>query len=142
MASLMDVGEKKNIHPADKEIAGKRLAYWALAKTYGIKGIAYAGPVLKEMAVEGSTVKLTFDNAPNGLTTFGKDLTHFMVAGENERFYPAQALITRKGITLVSPSVENPVAVRYAFENFVVGELYNTEGIPASSFRTDDWEIK
>jgi sialate O-acetylesterase len=142
MASLMDVGEKNNIHPADKEIAGERLAYWALAKTYGKTGIAYAGPVLKEMLVEGRVVKLTFDNAPNGLTSFGKDLTNFMVAGENQRFFPAEAFITPEGITLISPRVADPVAVRYAFENYVVGELYSTGGLPTSSFRTDNWEIK
>ena len=142
MACLMDVGEKTNIHPADKEAAGERLAYLALVKTYGKKGFEYSGPVLKEMTVEGSMVKLTFDHAKNGLTTFGKELVNFKIAGENKRFYPAKAMITRNGITLSSLQVEKPMAVRYAFENFVIGELFNTEGFPASSFRTDEWEIK
>ncbi len=142
MACLMDVGEKTNIHPADKEAAGERLAYLALAKTYDKKGFEYSGPVLKEMTVEGSMVKLTFDHAKNGLTTFGKELVNFKIAGENKRFYPAKAMITRNGITLSSLQVEKPMAVRYAFENFVIGELFNTEGFPASSFRTDEWEIK
>jgi len=69
-------------------------------------------------------------------------LVNFSISGENKRFYPAQAIITRKGISVSSSRVEKPVAVRYAFENFVVGELYNNEGLPASSFRTDDWELK
>lgn len=142
MASLMDAGEKDNIHPADKEAAGERLAYWALANTYGQKGIEYSGPVFKEMIIEGALVKLTFDHAANGLTTFGKELTGFQIAGENERFFPAEAFITREGITLISNRVPNPVAVRYAFEDFIIGVLFNTEGLPASSFRTDDWEIK
>lgn len=142
MASLMDVGEKTCIHPADKETAGERLAYLALAKTYNQKGFEFSGPALKEMNVEGSVVKLTFDHAKYGLTTFGKELNNFKVAGENQRFYPAHATITGKGITLFSPSVEKPVAVRYAFDDFVVGELFNNEGLPASSFRTDDWEMK
>lgn len=142
MACLMDVGEKHCIHPADKKTAGERLAYLALAKTYGKKGFEYSGPVLKEMKIEGPVVKLTFDHAKHGLTTFGKELKHFSVAGENQRFVPAQASITRQGITVFSPHVDKPVAVRYAFEDFVVGELFNTEGLPASSFRTDDWEIK
>jgi len=94
------------------------------------------------MTVEGQIVKLTFDHAKYGLTTFGKALENFKIAGENKRFFPAEAFITAKGITLFSPLVEKPVAVRYAFDDFVVGELFNTEGIPASSFRTDDWEIK
>lgn len=142
MACLIDVGQEDNIHPGNKKAAGERLAFWALANTYGKKGIAYSGPVLKDMTIEGSVVKLTFDNAPNGLTTFGKDLKNFEIAGENRRFLPANASITRQGITVISPQIENPVAVRYAFKDFVVGELYNTEGLPASSFRTDDWEIK
>ncbi len=142
MACIMDSGEEFCIHPANKKAAGERLAFLALAKTYGQDGIEYSGPVLKEMKIEGSVVKLTFDHAKNGLTTFGKPLEHFTIAGENQRFVPANAAITREGITVFSPQVENPVAVRYAFDDFVIGELFNTEGLPASSFRTDDWEIK
>lgn len=140
MASLMDIGEKDNIHPANKEITGTRLAYWALAKTYGKKGFAFSGPALKEMKVEGSQVKLTFDYAENGLTSYGKELSCFEIAGKNKRFLPAKAWITGTGITLFSPLVAEPVAVRYAFMDFIVGDLFNTEGLPASSFRTDDWE--
>jgi len=139
MACVMDAGEKDCIHPANKKVAGERLAYQALANTYGKKGIAFSGPVLKEMTVEGNVVKLTFDHTGNGLTTFGKELVNFKVAGENKRFYKAFASITSTGITLFSPSVTKPVAVRYAFDDFVVGELYNTNGLPASSFRTDNW---
>ena len=142
MACIMDTGEEFCIHPAHKEAAGERLAYLALAKTYGQEGIEYSGPVLKEMKIDGSVVKLKFDHANNGLTTFGKSLDHFTIAGENQRFVPANAAITREGITVFSPQLEKPVAVRYAFDDFVVGELFNTEGLPASSFRTDDWEMK
>lgn len=140
MACILDAGEKDCIHPANKEAAGERLAYLALAKTYGKKGFEYSGPVVNEMTVEGPVVKLTFDHAQNGLTTFGKPLENFEIAGENKRFVPASAFITRQGITVFSPSVEKPVAVRYAFKDFVIGELFNTEGLPASSFRTDDWQ--
>ncbi len=140
MACLMDTGEKDCIHPANKKAAGERLAWLALANTYGKKGFEYSGPVLKEMTVEGSLVKLTFDHAKNGLTTFGKELVNFKVAGEDKRFSSAKAVITSTGISLSSPAVAKPVAVRYAFDDFVTGELFNTEGLPASSFRTDNWE--
>lgn len=140
MACVLDGGEKDNIHPGNKKEAGERLAYLALANTYGQKGIEYSGPTLKDMTIEGQLVTLTFNHAVNGLTTFGNELKNFKVAGENKRFYPANAFITRKGITLYSPFVEKPVAVRYAFDDFVVGELFNNEGLPASSFRTDNWE--
>jgi sialate O-acetylesterase len=140
MACLMDAGEKDCIHPANKKAAGDRLAYQALAKTYGIKGFAADGPVLKDMTVNGNQVMLTFDHASNGLTSFGKELSCFEVAGANKRFFPAKAFITREGITLFSPDVNEPVAVRYAFKDYVIGDLYNNEGLPASSFRTDNWD--
>jgi sialate O-acetylesterase len=140
MACIMETGEKDNIHPANKKAAGDRLAYQALVKTYGKKGIACDGPVLKEMKIDGNEVKLTFNNAPNGIMSLGKELYCFEVAGANKRFYPAKAFVTNDGVTVVSPSVAVPVAVRYAFKDFIIGDLFNTEGIPASSFRTDSWE--
>jgi sialate O-acetylesterase len=140
MASIMDIGEKDCIHPANKKAGGDRLAYLALANTYGKTGFASSGPVLKEMTVAGSVVKLTFNNAVNGLTSYGKELECFEVAGSNKRFYPATAFIVGGGITLFCPSVAEPAAVRYAFKDFIVGDLFNTEGLPASSFRTDSWE--
>ena len=140
MACIMETGEKDNIHPANKKAAGDRLAYQALVKTYGKKGIACDGPVLKEMKIDGNEVKLTFNNAPNGIMSVGKELFCFEIAGAAKRFYPAKAFVTNSGITLFSPSVSEPVAVRYAFRDFITGDLFNTEGIPASSFRTDDWE--
>jgi sialate O-acetylesterase len=140
MASVMDTGEKDCIHPANKKAAGDRLAYLALNKTYEKKGFASEGPLLKEMKIEGNQIKLSFNNAKNGLTSFGKELSCFEVAGANKRFYAAKAFITSSGITLFSQYVAEPVAVRYAFKDFIIGDLFNTEGLPASSFRTDSWE--
>lgn len=140
MACIMDIGEKDCIHPAHKETGAQRLAMLALEQTYGLKGISAQSPVLKDMNVEGSIVKLTFDYAPNGLTSYSKELSCFEVAGKNQRFFPAKAFITGNGIELFSPSVAEPVAVRYAFQDFVVGDLFGTNGIPVSSFRTDDWD--
>lgn len=142
MACIMDCGEKDVIHPANKAAAGNRLAYLALIKTYGKKGFACDGPVLKEMKIDGTQIKLSFNNSPNGLTSFGKELSCFEIAGSNKRFFPAEAFITNSGVTLFSPSVNEPVSVRYAFKDFVVGDLFNTEGLPASSFRTDTWDIQ
>jgi sialate O-acetylesterase len=138
----MDISEEYCIHPADKKAGGDRLAYQALVKTYGMKGFASDGPVLKEMKIEGQLVMLAFDNAANGLTSFGKELSCFELAGSGKRFYPAKAFINAKGITLFSEFVNEPVAVRYAFKDFITGDLFNTEGLPASSFRTDDWPIE
>ena len=142
MACIMDTGESDCIHPSNKKAAGDRLAYLALVKTYGKTGFAGESPVLKDMQIEDNQVKLTFDNAPNGLTSFGKELTCFELAGANRRFFPATAYITNSGITVFSVFVNQPVSVRYAFKDFIIGDLFNTEGLPASSFRTDDWDVQ
>jgi sialate O-acetylesterase len=139
MASILDIGEKNCIHPSNKQAGSKRLALMALEQTYNIKGINGLSPVMKGMSVSEGVVKLIFDHAPNGLTSFGKELSCFEVAGADKRFFPAKAFITRAGVTLFSPTVSEPVAVRYAFKDFVVGDLFGVNGFPVSSFRTDEW---
>jgi len=140
MAVLMDNGEEDNIHPTNKELGGKRLAYLALAETYHIKGFGYASPTLDAMTIKDSVATITFKNIPNGLTSFGKVLSCFEIAGDDKHFYPAKATLGRKSVTVSAAEVKKPVAVRYAFKDFIKGDLYSTEGLPASSFRTDDWE--
>ena len=131
------------IHPAQKEQVGTRLAYWALAKDYQFNGIAYSGPVYRSMQkTSNGRIVLLFDHCEQGLTSLGKPLTDFEIAGEDKRFYPAKAAITNDkscSITVWSDSVKAPVSVRYAFKNWAAGCLFNTQGLPASSFRTDDW---
>ena len=139
MAVLMDTGEKDNIHPANKKAAGHRLAYWALGKTYHVQGFAYASPTYHRMEIKDSTIVISFDNAANGITSFGEPLTCFEIAGNDRKFYPATAVLGRKSVTVSSAEVPDPVAVRYAFRDFVKGDLFGTNGLPVSSFRTDDW---
>jgi sialate O-acetylesterase len=143
MACLLDAGDKI-IHPAQKEVVGNRLAYWALAKTYHVKGIAYSGPIYKQMrGSENGRVVLSFDFAEMGFSTFGKTLSDFEIAGEDRVFYPAQTRIVSNKvgeITVWNDSVPNPVSVRYGFKSWVEATLFNTAGLPASSFRTDDWQ--
>ncbi|MFI1772420.1 sialate O-acetylesterase [Thalassobellus citreus] len=139
MAVLMDVGEKHNIHPVDKEKGGQRLAYLALAKTYGMEGFESESPEFDAMEVKGSTVTVSFKNIPNGITTFGEESIGFEIAGENKVFYPAQAVVRRKSVLLSSPRVEKPVAIRYLFKDFTKAEIYSAGGLPMSSFRTDNW---
>ncbi len=140
MAVAMDVGEENYIHPSNKSEISKRLAFWALAKTYGWEGLAYSGPVYKEMKISEDKVQLTFSYASNGLSSLGKELTGFEIAAEDRVFYPAQAIINGDGVIVQHDQIKKPVAVRYAFKDWVVGSLYNVEGLPASSFRTDTWE--
>lgn len=143
MAVTMDIGDRTVIHPSQKELVGTRLAYWALAKDYHFSGIAFSGPVYREMQkTTNGRIVLTFDYCEQGLTSFGKPLTDFEIAGEDKVFYPAAAKMNNdkvKTLTVWSDSVKNPVSVRYAFKSWASGCLFNTQGLPASSFRTDEW---
>ncbi len=139
MAVTLDIGDEFCIHPAEKFKVAKRLSYWALAKTYGYKGLQFSGPVYKSMEIENNKITLNFDYAPNGVINFNKPLNHFTIAGKDKVFYPAKAEITRGKLTVYSKLVPNPVAVRYCWDNYVEGTLYNLAGLPASSFRTDNW---
>jgi sialate O-acetylesterase len=141
MVVTADIGDCDCIHPADKTTVGRRLAYWALAETYGLEGFAYRSPVYESMEpTEDGKIKVSFDNAPNGLTSFGKPLSGFEIAGGDQFFYPAEVVINKdKTISVWSRDVPYPVAVRYAFGDCVAGSLFNIAGLPVSPFRTDDW---
>ncbi|MDR1883345.1 MAG: sialate O-acetylesterase [Prevotella sp.] len=139
MVVLMDIGEEFCIHPRKKRVAGERLAMLALAKTYGMTGYACESPVFKEMEIVDSKAILSFDKAPMWLASCNKELKNFEIAGDDRIFYPAKAEIKRSKVEVSSEKVRNPVAVRYAFKDFVAGDLFGTEGLPVSSFRTDSW---
>lgn len=139
MAVLMDIGEENSIHPMDKEKGGSRLAYLALAKTYGIEGFEFESPKFKAMEIKDNAVTVSFDDAPNGITAYGKEVTGFEIAGEDKVFYPAKTEVRRKSVVLTSDKVTKPIAVRYLFKDFAKAELFSTGGLPISSFRTDEW---
>jgi sialate O-acetylesterase len=142
MAVTLDIGDAKYIHPREKRKVGERLAYWALAKDYGIQGIEYSGPTYKSMTINTNKAIITFDNVPNGISSYGKEVTGFEIAGEDKIFYAAKGKLERaKGVvSLISDKVAKPVAVRYNFHNLVNASIFSTAGLPASSFRTDSWE--
>jgi sialate O-acetylesterase len=139
MVVLMDIGEENSIHPANKEVGGRRFAYLALAKTYDQKGFGFTSPSFDSITISGNIATVKFKDIPNGLTSFGKPLVNFEIAGSDKIFRPAKATLSRSTILVSSPDVPAPVAVRYAFKDFVIGELFSTEGFPVSSFRTDNW---
>ena len=141
MACTIDIGEEKNIHPAEKSTVAKRLALYAFSETYGIKGIQYKSPACTSLVVKDTLAVLSFDNVALGLSSFGKEVNCFEVAGADSLFYPAKLVIKAKQANVWSPKVKVPVAVRYAFCNYPVtgGYLYNTAGLPVPSFRTDNW---
>ena len=151
MAVTLDVGESRDIHPKNKQDVGKRLAAWALAKNYG-KKIEYSGPLYKKFQVDGNKIRISFDHADSGLmlgekkglepvqALAGGKLAWVSVAGEDKKFYWADAVIDGKTLVVSCDQVSKPVAVRYAFAcNPQGAALYNKDGLPASPFRTDNW---
>ena len=139
MAVLLDIGSATTIHPPDKQDVGKRLALWALAKNYH-KNVFYSGPVYKSMKIEKNRIIISFDYAGKRLILKPQQgLSNFMIAGADKKFVPAEAKIEGTKLVVFSSKIDNPVAVRYGWTNWVDGNLFNKEGLPASSFRTDDW---
>jgi sialate O-acetylesterase len=139
MATIIDIGEAKDIHPKNKQDVGKRLALWALAETYN-NDIVYSGPLYKSMKIEGGRIRLSFDHVGGGLVSRGDEiLKGFAVAGADREFVWADAEIDGNTIVVGSDKVAEPVAVRYGWADNPVCNLYNKEGLPAGPFRTDGW---
>ena len=139
---LVYASERLQVHPSRKKDLGDRLAYLALNKAYGLTGIACEGPSLKKVEYPGnSTAILSFDHVEACLKTEGNALEGFEVAGADKLFHPAKAVIGKdnKSVTVNSENVPEPVAVRYCFRNFLIGNLYNSRDLPAAPFRTDNW---
>jgi sialate O-acetylesterase len=123
MAVIIDIGEEKDIHPKNKQDVGLRLAKAAEHVAYG-KDLVYSGPIFETMRVEGDKARLT----------------SFAIAGEDKKFVWADAKIDGKEIVVSAKGVDKPVSVRYAWADNPEATLYNTDGLPASPFRTDDWK--
>jgi sialate O-acetylesterase len=142
MAVINDVGEAKDIHPKNKKDPGERLARWALAKDYG-KQLLYSGPLFKTSAVKDGAIRVTFDQSGSGLKSReGGALKRFEIAGADKVWHWADAKIDGTDSVIVSSDqVKQPAAVRYAWAANPTGSnLVNSDGLPASVFRTDDWD--
>ncbi len=140
LAVTIDTGDPDNIHARDKEPVGNRLALCALAKHYG-KHVVYSGPTLKSARRAGGAIRLRFDHTNGGLVAKGGKLEGFSIAGEDHKFYWADARIQGKTIIVSSPSVPHPMAVRYAWQSNPEATLFNGAGLPAGPFRTDTWPL-
>ena len=140
MAVITDVGDCGDIHPKNKAPVGARLALAARAIAYG-EQIAYQGPLCSSMMTKGGRAVLIFTNAGTGLKADGDVLKGFAVAGEDKKFYDAEATIRGDKVIVRSPQVPSPVAVRYAWCDCPTANLTDSNGLPASPFRTDDWPM-
>ena len=138
-AVIIDIGDANNIHPKNKQDVGKRLALAARAIAYGEK-IVYSGPVYDSAKVESGKIRLTFKHTGGGLVAKGGDkLTGFAIAGADKTFVWADAQIDGQTVVVSSSAVAKPVAVRYAWAINPECNLCNSDGLPASPFRTDTW---
>ena len=139
--------EGTQIHPAQKQKVGERLAFLALNKTYGQEKIICTSPSYKDMKVKNDTVMIHLNDECGAISRF-EGIEGFEVAGADRVFHPAEAKhFWRPGggywdecITIVSPEVKQPVAVRYCFRNWQLGNLANAGGLPLFPFRTDNWQ--
>ena len=138
MATIIDIGEAADIHPKNKQDVGKRLALWALAKTYK-RDVVQSGPLYRSIKVRDGKIVLRFDCVGDGLVAKGGPLRGFAIAGADRKFVWADAVIEGKTVVVSSPQVPSPAAVRYAWADNPVCNLYNATDLPASPFRTDTW---
>ena len=144
MAVITDIGNSADIHPRNKQDVGKRLAMLALLKTFGIN-VKGESPSLAAMTVKEDKALLTFNNVYAGLQVKNKYgyINGFEIAGSDQQFYYAKAWLDKGKVVVFSEKVTTPVAVRYCWAddpNDV--NLFNSEGLPAAPFRTDDWTKK
>ena len=137
MAVTIDIGDPNNVHPADKQTVGARLALAARALAYG-ENVEYSGPLFRQATPEGDAMRIWFDHAANRLVAKGSALQGFEIAGDDCRFVSATARIDGKTVVVGSAGVAEPKYVRYGWANAPVVNLFNSEGLPASPFTSED----
>ena len=140
-AVIIDVGEGRDIHPRNKQDVALRLARWALARDYGVGGVTYHSPQYKSMETQGNKIVLTFDHVGHGLYAFDvPEPRGFTIAGSDKKFVNAKAkLVGGDKVEVWSDDVSEPAAVRYAWADNPVCNLFSRNGLPATPFRSDDW---
>lgn len=138
IAITIDTGDPDNVHPIDKKEVGERLALCALGEHYGLK-VPHIGPTLSSVERLPGALKLHFDHTDGGLVVKGEKLGEFSVAGDDHKWYWADARIEGDSVIVSSKSVPDPKVARYAWQSNPLATLFNGAGLPAAPFRTDDW---
>jgi sialate O-acetylesterase len=141
LAVTIDTGDPDNIHAKAKQPVGDRLALCALARYYG-KDVMYSGPTLESVERVPGAIRLHFAHADGGLVVKGDKLGEFSIAGDDRKWFWADARIDGDTVIVSSPSMPNPTQVRYAWQSNPAATLFNGAGLPAAPFRTDKWPGK
>jgi sialate O-acetylesterase len=141
MAITLDIGDSADIHPKNKQDVGKRLSFWALETVYGRKVAAGSGPLPAGSKVENSSLRIFLKHADGLKTRDGGEPRGFLIAGSDRVWKKAVGRIEGTEVVVSSPEVAAPVAVRYAWAENPDCNLVNGAGLPATSFRTDDWPV-
>ncbi|MBI1246679.1 sialate O-acetylesterase [bacterium] len=140
MAVITDaIDNLADIHPKSKQVVGKRLALWALAKDYG-RDITYSGPLYKSMDVEGNKIRLHFAYAKGLAARDDKPLSEFMIAGADDKYVPAEATIDGDTVVVHADGISDPKNVRFGWHKTCDPNLVNGAGLPAAPFHTDNWQ--
>lgn len=137
MVTTTDAGSELFIHSPYKIKVGERLAYWAMAKSYGMDGVSYSGPIFSGYKLSGKVVEVQFDYGEDGMIPENEDLKGFEIAGADGKFLPAHAQIIGglASVKIWNDTITSPVEIRYCFRNYMEGNLCNNAGIPAAPFR-------
>ena len=138
MCPTMDIGDLNELHVPNKLPYGERLANIALANTY-MKKIPFCGPLFQSAIINGNKIEVQF-KYNQGLHYAGEKLNDIFIAGFDKKFIKASAIIENNKLIVSSPEINEPVAVRYSWNNTGSANLFNNDNLPASPFRTDDWE--
>jgi len=138
VAVILDGDEPDNLHPTNKRPVGERLARIALNRIHDQRDLAWSGPVPQSVAREGAALRVRFSFA-DGLKSSTPEITGFEIAGADRVFHPATAKIDGTSVLVSASDVAEPIAVRHAFANAPQVSLFNSAGLPAVPFRTDDW---
>ncbi|CAN5689433.1 sialate O-acetylesterase [soil metagenome] len=138
VVAIDNADDPANIHPKNKQEIGRRLALAAEANVYGKKN-TYSGPIYKSMKIEGNKIRLYFYHVAEGLLAKDGPLKSFAIAGNDNKFVFADAVIDGETILVSAAGISDPKAVRYAWGDNPRVNFYNKDNLPASPFRTDDW---
>jgi sialate O-acetylesterase len=141
-AVIIDIGEGRDIHPRNKRDVSDRLVRLALAKDYGVK-IPFRSPEYKSVEIQGNKAIVTLDTFGSNLYTFDvQEVKGLAVCGEDKKWVWATGkLLGADKIEVTAPGVAKPVAVRYAWSDNPVCNLFSKEGLPVTPFRTDDFPM-